>query len=235
MSKDYKGKYFSVLGDSISTLDGYTRPDDSSYYEGMKRIETGVLLPEDTWWGQVIDRLGGRLLVNNSISGSLVSKHPECMFPSYGCSEERTSDLCEGEIMPDVIMVFLGTNDWGWGLEVEDSYGEGKDLSIFSVAYDRMLDLLSAKYPSAEIWCFTLAVSICTRKESFVFPYCFGKKHIALYCDAIRRSCAKHGCRLIDLYSFGTMHDTIDGFHPVLEGMKRISDAVISCLGEDDG
>ena len=50
---NYKDKYFSVLGDSISTLDGYTKPEFSSFYDSEKKIEAKVYIPRDTWWGQV--------------------------------------------------------------------------------------------------------------------------------------------------------------------------------------
>ena len=112
---EYKGRLFSVLGDSISTLQGYTEPRGAEYYEGMTRLSSGVLMPKDTWWGRVIDALGGELLVNNSISGSLASRHPDCQVPSYGCSDGRICSLGRGGASPHVIMIMLGTNDWGWG------------------------------------------------------------------------------------------------------------------------
>ena len=66
---DYKNKLFSVLGDSISTLEGYSVPESAVYYDTAHKLTLGVLTPKDTWWGQVIDHLGGKLLINNSFSG----------------------------------------------------------------------------------------------------------------------------------------------------------------------
>lgn len=230
MNKDYQNKYFSILGDSISTLEGYSVPEHAAYYDTSHKLASGVILPSDTWWGQVIAQLGGKLLVNNSISGSTVCWHPLYEFPSYACSNERTSSLDANGISPDVIMVYIGTNDWGRGTAIsyDERYVSVKEkTALFSWAYEVMLEKLKRNYPSAEIWCFTLSTSRCSKKESFVFPYRYSGRHIEEYCNAIRTCTKKYGCRLIDLYQQQVMYDTIDGFHPNAEGMKELSDAVI--------
>ena len=193
-------------------------------------MESDVLLPEHTWWGQVIERLEGSLLVNNSFSGSTVIKHRSCMIPSYSCSDERTGNLGRNGLSPDVIMIFMGTNDWGCGARVEpDNYGNVGE-AVFSVAYSTMLEKLKKNYPEAEIWCFTLPVSTCKKHEDFAFPYYYGGRHIEEYCRVIRECAEEYGCRLIDLYRANTPHDTIDGFHPNADGMKTIAEAVLSQL-----
>lgn len=227
----YKNKYFSILGDSISTLDGYSEPDYASFYEGINKFEADVFSPEDTWWGKVIDHLGGKLLVNNSFSGSMVAKHKSCMIPSYACSDERTSALHNRDRLPDVILVFMGTNDWGCPIKpAPEKESEQDGISIFSVAYRVMLEKLQSNYPKAEIWCFTLPVSTRRNDADFVFPYRYGGIHIEEYCNIIRSCADEYGCRLIDLYLSGTPHDTIDGFHPNADGMKTLADSVISAL-----
>lgn len=62
------------------------------------------------------------------------------LFPS-GCSDERTSALHIGHIRPDVIIVYLGTNDWASGVKLVDgSEISGKDRNeFFRYAYDNML------------------------------------------------------------------------------------------------
>ncbi len=227
--KQYANQRFSILGDSISTLDGYSVPSDAAFYTGSKKMEAEVWGPADTWWGQVIKSLGGTLLVNQSISGSMVCKHPACETSSYGCSRERTSALGREGLSPNVIMIFLGINDWGWGFR-PDSKEDGEDLSIFSVAYRIMLDRLIQSYPRAELWCLTLPVSTCTRNRSFAFPYTYGGRHIEEYCAVIRACAEEKGCRLIDLYGAATPHDTIDGFHPNADGMKTLARRVLEQL-----
>jgi hypothetical protein len=92
-TEKYKDKRFSVLGDSISTLQGYSEPKNAEFYDALRMRKAGLHGVEDTWWGQVIARLGGKLLVNNSISGSTVCRRPTHTIPSYACSDERTSAL----------------------------------------------------------------------------------------------------------------------------------------------
>ncbi len=224
----YKDQLFSILGDSISTLDGYSIPDGVAFYEGFRKFEADVFTPADTWWGQVIAHLGGSLLVNHSVSMSTVCKHDFYEIPSYGCSDERTAELCAAGQSPDIIMVYMGTNDWGRGTRLmpENASEEG-DLSIFSVAYRAMLEKLRKNYPETELWCFTLPVSTCTKREGFVFPYRYGGRHIEEYCEVIRTCAKERGCRVIDLYQSAKPYDTMDFFHPNAAGMKTLADAVI--------
>lgn len=221
----------SILGDSISTFEGYSEPYESAFYDVTRKCQSDILRVEQAWWGQVINYLNGELLVNNSISGSMVSKHHSCIAPTYGCSDERANSLHKNDAFPSVIMVYLGTNDWGHGVKLmPQNEQEKKDISIFSVAYDKMLEKLRINYPNAEIWCFTLAISGYKNGRAISFPYCFGGVHIEKYCDIIRQLAKKHNCRLIDLYSSAQPFDTIDGFHPNLDGMNTIASAVISQL-----
>lgn len=216
----YRGKYFSVLGDSISTLGGYSEPGDAVYYDSVRKLKAKVFAPEDTWWGKVIDHLGGTLLVNHSVSGSLATKHPECMIPSHGCSDERTSALGRGGIAPDVILILLGVNDWGWQVKLAPEVGEENDPSVFSVAYDSMLKKLRSNYPLAELWCFTLPVSAdqaIRYRGASVEDY-----------NNVIRSCAKaQGARVLELYRPDACYHTVDGFHPNATGMQQMAELAI--------
>ena len=231
MKSLYKDKYFSILGDSISTFEGCSQPKDAAYYDRAKKMETGVLTPADTWWGIVLESLGGKLLVNNSWSGSTVCNHPAFEVPSYACSEERTSALSKEGITPSVIIVYMGTNDWGMGLRVA---GDNEaSATVFSGAYREMLCRLKNNYPEAQIWCITLPISKCLAKENFTFPYYCGGRHILEYCETICKVATEEGCRVIDLYSLGELHDTIDGFHPNKRGMKTLANAVLGALKDN--
>ncbi len=232
MQNAYRNKKFSVLGDSISTLGGYTEPEEAVFYTYDKKVAADVYLPEDTWWGQVIDALGGELLVNNSFSGSMVIKHPRYDFPSYGCSDERTSSLGTPNESPDVILVYMGTNDWGTvGVTLCPVIpAHENDPAVFSVAYGQMLRKLRSQYPNAEIWCCTLAVSTYSRNEHFSFPYRIAGRHLQEFCDVIRTCAEEHRCRVIDLYDPQHPYDTIDEFHPNADGMKTLADRALQQL-----
>lgn len=229
----YKNKLFSILGDSISTLDGYNPRGYEIFYKFENCYKANIYAPQDTWWGKVIDVLGGELLVNNSWSGSMVCKHRLCEIPSFGASDERTSSLGKDGLVPDVVMVYLGTNDWGAGMKVNPDAEDENNLAVFRIAYRTMLEKIKRNYPNAEIWCFTLGVSKCTNNSAFAFPFCYGGNHIEKYCNVIRDCANDNYCRLVDLYHATLVEpfDSIDGFHPNAEGMKTLFNVIFHCVG----
>lgn len=235
MKGAYAGRLFSLMGDSVSTLEGYHGPENAVFYEGATKFKAGVFLPEDTWWGQVIDYLGGELLVNESFSGSTVVKPRTAEVTWCACGDRRIAGLGRAGLSPDVILVAMGINDWGCGARpTPNEYSSKGDLSIFSVAYQTMLDKMRRSYPAAEIWCCTLPVSTFEGRSDFIFPYYYHGRHIDAFGDVIRMLATENGCRLIDLYRMGEPYDTVDGFHPNADGMRTLSAAVIRCLEEGE-
>ena len=224
-----KKEKFSILGDSLSTFEGVSEPFDACFYIGGMKFESGIVAPSDTWWGQVIEHLSGELLVNNSISGSTVFKHPKYEVASYGCSDERTSSLGREGETPDVIMVSMGTNDWGYGITVRHD-GDRSSVPIFYSAYNKMIRKLKKNYSAAEIWCVTPFVGTCKRKDGYIFPYTFGGRHIKEYCDVICEIAEENGCIPINLYNCPYEIDTVDGFHANREGMRVIAEYVVTEL-----
>lgn len=231
-TREEKKKRFSVLGDSLSTFEWFSEPKDAEFYKEDVKIKSGVLTFADTWWGRVIDRLGGELLVNNSISGSTVCGGPRYEFESYACSDARTSALGRDGVSPDVIFAYIGTNDWGRAIALRPEGAETFDPTCYFIpAYDLMLKKLKRNYPQAAIYCFTLARSRFSAKEDFSFPYAPRGRHIEEYCEAIRECAKANACELIDLYRFAEPYETIDGFHADASGMRSIADAVLARIG----
>lgn len=230
----YYGKQFSFLGDSISTLEGYNPKGYNIFYSGDNCEKSNVREMEDTWWGKVIDFFGGELLVNNSWSGSRVTKLPksERLFPS-GCSDERTSSLHINNVNPDVIIVYLGTNDWAFGAEIGGTTFLIDELNMryFSVAYENMLSKIKANYPNAEIWCCTLNTTFMSSNPSFKFPYDYGGTHIEIYNQIIRDTVSEYQCKVIDLYDYHLPYNSIDGTHPNADGMNTLATMVIRSMG----
>lgn len=232
MATPYENKLFSILGDSLSTLDGYNPAENAVFYDWQQKYLSGVYCPADTWWGRVIDALGGRLLVNDAFSGSLVCKHPSCQIPSYGCSDHRTGHLHRNDTQPDVILVLLGLNDWGCGMVIEPAEDK-QDLSVFSLAYSAMLEKLKKNYPGAEIWCLTLPRSHWSAQPQAQLPIYRAGGHLRDYCDAIRRCAEAAGCRCLDIFRPETPYDTIDGYHADRSGMQTIATLVLQALEEE--
>lgn len=234
----YYKKQFSILGDSVSTLEGYNPRGYALFYYGEKCERTQVREYKDTWWGKVIDFLGGELLVNNSWSGSRVTKLPDKdkLFPS-GCSDERTSSLHINEVTPDVIFVNLGTNDWARGVTpcvADHILGKDDYTDVFEDAYGLMLSKLRANYPNAEICCCTLSNTFISEKPKWEFPSQYGGVHIDTFNEIIRHEAASHGCRLIDLAMYGWPYDSVDGSHPNAAGMNTIATMIIRELAGDE-
>lgn len=233
----YYQKQFSILGDSISTLDGYIPEGYRCFYSGENCNKSGVIEMRDTWWGKVIDFFGGELLVNNSWSGSRVTKLPdtESFFPS-GCSDERTRRLHINDVEPEVIIIYLGINDFANGVKIfYDSFETvlftGEFPETFADAYELMLLNIRNGYPKAEIWCCTLNTTCMTANLSFEFPYNYTGIHIEEYNRIIVNIALSQDCKIIDLYDYNMPYDSIDGTHPNQSGMNTLATMIIRSIG----
>lgn len=205
--KDEDKKIISILGDSVSTFAGYT-PREAVFYDGYMQKETGVQDVKDTWWMQVIDAAGGVLGINHSVAGSTVSGR----LRTSGTSLERLEALGEnGE--PDMILVSMGANDWGYGVLPQE----------FSEEYQNMIFTLKILYPKAEIWCSTLLEGGFPSERGNAFfnvDACISKR---IYSDIIRDAAKKAEVRLADLAAHDIAYTTVDGVHPDKNGMSTIA------------
>lgn len=209
---NYTGKSFSVLGDSMSTFKGFTAEEGVFYGRSMCR-KGGFTDHHDSWWMRVIDGASGVLERNNSYSGSCVA--PVGLFD---CASSNARCAALGN--PDVILIFLGANDAGFGVSAAD----------FERAYDIMLARLKDHYPAAQIWC---ATQVNGKKVLPDEPYFGGSDpsiDFSAHNAAIRRSCEKAGCHLADIAKTDLVYDAIDGAHPTKAGMAAIADAFLTFL-----
>lgn len=239
-------RLFSILGDSISTLPGWNPEGFAVFYTDGRNELAGLHGMEDTWWGKVIAHFDGELLKNGSWSGSMV----EGEGCPAGWSPERISALSDGQRVPDDIIVFLGTNDYGWGgayaqacgrsssrpacLNLED-YPEAVAgpasadcLNKFMVAYSTMLHNLRDAYPQARIWCCTLAAG---RVKGSVHPtHAWNLRGVPMraYCDAIVQAAKETGCRPVDIAGYGFDYESLEGTHPTELGMSQLADLMIA-------
>ncbi len=232
MTEKYKNKYFSFLGDSITTYDGKIPVSFPAFYTSVGFKYTGISSYHDTWWGQVLSYFEAKLLVNNSWSGSYVSRPPETEIESYGCSDSRCSGLSAGGILPDHIIIYMGTNDRGYGFRLED--GGSEDMSVIANAYSLMLKKLKKNYPQAEIWCCTLTEPYCSRDPFYKAPTTYNGITNDAYNRVISNVVHASGCHLIDLAKKCERVDTIDGLHPNIDGMTSIADAVIEVMKNEN-
>ncbi len=227
MKNYFKHQYFSIMGDSISTYEGYLPEGHPSFYNMHNSYTTNVYGPRETWWRQVLDHFEGMLLVNNSWSGSYVCMVSEAAEPSAGCGDTRTSHLGNDGISPDQILIYIATNDRGAGFPLTSE--DKTDLRVIENAYGVMLDKIKKNYPNAEIWCCTFPITSCSRDPYFYFPKTNRGIPMEAYGELIHKVAEERGCHVVELWDKECC-DTIDGLHPNFNGMKMIASKVIAAM-----
>lgn len=228
----------SILGDSISTFRDCI---PAGYYDFFP--ENGLVQDvNDTWWKRVMDETGWTLYVNGSSSGaactgdSTGTDNPQC-----GCNEFRTGALYgPGGAAPDIIIVYMGTNDLLQSIPMGDNDGTGQvaegQVSTFGDAYTLMVDKLRTRYPSSQIYCCTLAQVGTYGTDTPYVEFVNGEGLTAAdYSARITQIAENKKLPVIDLYSCGitvdNLHNTsADGVHPTPDGMAYIADTVREVL-----
>ncbi len=223
--KMFKPK-ISILGDSISTYEGYQPYGYSIYYRDDRLYDNELENVNDTWWMQVIDAIGGELDVNASISGSTVAGR---FFPS-ACSDERCSALGTTDA-PDLILVYMGTNDRGFSVPV--GMERATDMNSFYGAYRQMLKKIKKNYPSAKIVCATLPMGRLNAENRAEYDRFM--REDSGYDEAIVKAVAAEGCILADIAAFGERYETLDYCHPTREGHKMLAALWLRALNLSGG
>lgn len=200
----------SVLGDGISTFEGYT-PKVGSFYSPSYVSYSGFDTVEGTWWMQAIKKLGGEYLRNNSFAGSYVSYkgHYSAALPG------RIRDLATEDASPDMILVYTGTNDAANDIELDAFH---QDLS-------EMIRNLKRFHPHAQIWLGTLCRGQAPENGR---PYFIEPEHLEnfeSYNQRIRACAKEANVHVADLAAKGVTYATVNGIHPTKEGMITFGDA----------
>lgn len=219
----------SILGDSISTYSGYNPRGYAVYYDEDMKMRNGLQSVYDTWWAKVNQKLNAYLCVNNSYSGSRVSGEE---FPA-GCCMERIANLRTSEYTPDLILIYMGFNDFGYGVPIscDPLSNEGRtSLLCFEDAYHQMLTGLRYFYPNTKIVCATLMKTKLKYNRQWNFPDRLGGISIDEYNEAIRRAAFNCHIDLADLAKHDMRYETLDGTHPTIKGHQTIADEWIACL-----
>ena len=200
----YMGKSFSIIGDSISTYQGYVPSGYATFYPYPTADIRDV---NQTWWMETINKLGASLFVNNSYSGSCVATGGS----SSSSSKERLEKLVLSERSSDVLLIFMGSND--------AHSNSGIVESNFYSKYKIMIDYIYELCKDCEIILITLPISNLypsSRQVSFN--------------NQIRAIASEYGLKLIDMEAFDIRPHLIDSAHPEYSGMKAMSDFIVSEL-----
>jgi len=251
VTNEFKGKTISILGDSISTFAGVSNNTSYNSTIGSNAVyySSGTLGVElsDTWWHQTIDALDLDLLVNNSWSGSTV------FLPRQGENSVGYGNRClnlhndkTGE-EPDIIVVFLGTNDFSY---YQNTLGDSNiDYNALITdtgyatpastceAYAVMLHKIGEKYPNAEVYCMGMTARRNPDKEDGYADV--GQPTV--FNVELQRIVERFGATYVDLENCGIdkeaeVFDIYMGdsrVHPNADGMDLITEALLSAmLGE---
>lgn len=196
----YAGKKFAIIGDSISTYQDYIPEGYASFYPYPTADIYDV---NQTWWMQSINRLGGSLFINNSYSGSCVSTGGS----SAATNDTRLSQLKVGHEQPDVIFVYMGSNDCA-SIYVS--------LDSFQTAYQIMIAKLKKLCPHSEI-------IVCTLPTTLFYS----KQNQDDYNQVILNCATEHNLKIIHLDELDISNHLVDSAHPLQSGMNLIADKVV--------
>lgn len=231
------GMKLSILGDSISTFEGWIPEGNSDFYPQNGAVQD----VSQTWWKIVLDEAGLTLCANGSSSGSACFGYSQEEDPMFGCSDYRIAQLAGADgSVPDIIIVYMGTNDVLMSASVGDNDGlrtvEEGMVGSFSDGYTMILDKLERQYPDAQIYCCTLLPMGDWGTDQPFVPFVNGQNLTSKeYADQIRTIAQNRGIPVIDLYNCGITIDnmsemTSDGVHLTPEGMRRVADTVLKCI-----
>ena len=203
------GAGFGILGDSYSTFQGHI-PEGNRCYYPRADADDGVKSVEKTWWHRLMTRNDMKLLINDSFSGATVCADiPEGLAPISPYTE-RVKRTFSGDIKPEYIFLFGGTND-SWQDrtvgQVQYSDWTDEDLKQILPAFCYVMDYLIQHNPQATI----------------VVPINTGIKPVII--EGIVEAAEHYGAVAICLADI----DKKKG-HPSALGMEQIADQIQAAL-----
>ena len=230
-SLSFAGKVVSIMGDSISTFEGWIPVEDGHNLNHRKRYPQSNLF-EDVrlpWWHMLINNLGAKLGVNDSWAGSMVSNTATTNSGDIGpdacmASITRITNLGSNGT-PDLIFFYGGTNDAARNVPMgtfEPSKFQQVDLtsttwSTFADAYAVAIMRMQHYYPDAKIIAMTP-----TWTTSYYTP-----QRLDEVAKMIKEVCDYFGVAVVDLRKCGINQNNLDktlgdGIHPSALGMEMI-------------
>lgn len=234
----FKGKWVSILGDSISAYNGWVNGNSSQY------PSCGVSDVKETWWHILLTRLGAKLCVNNSWAGRQVSESVDVERSTANAVSklhrvkgetyinlDGTTETATKDINPDIILIFLGINDFNADVpHGELSRVDRKNLSFdstnFAASYETMLHRITGThYMNAKIYCLNMSYGC----DNYGFLQANGgESKIFDYREMIEGATKEYECNCIHLDRLGVHQGNMssystDKLHPNPKFMKMIA------------
>lgn len=232
-------KHISILGDSISTFDGYSNniTSNSTIGNNLARYPQDNLATsvDDTWWKQVIDYFNSDLLVNNSWRGTQVLGTDNTCGYKNRCQQLHNDNT---NVNPDIIFVYMGINDIALSSRTCGTFNSLYEIynsqsceyitpTTFSEAYAIMVHKIITKYSNADVFLFTLPQNYRSTSE---LDY---DNLRCQYNNSIRKIASYFNCGVIDFACIANWNSSIhtgDGLHPNPIGMEILSNFTIKQL-----
>lgn len=201
----FNGKSFAFIGDSITTYLNYVPDGFKTFYPYPTADVTDVNM---TWWMQVVNKLGGTLFVNNAYSGSCVSGGASSATKLMSRLEYTQID---GET-PDVIFIYMGSNDCASGGISDDA---------FTNDYAQMIENLQLLCPDSEIILLTLLTS----------PFYDAAKQ-KTFNNIIKQIGDEFDLQVLDIANASLAGHLVDSAHPAYSGMQVFANKVLEELNK---
>lgn len=180
----FSGKRVSIMGDSISTFEGYIPKGNRKRYPDTGNAKCDVLCVEETWWHQLLEKWDAKLLVNDSWAGSTVTNTLNKDYKDKGpnramASMTRIKRLAKGNQKPEIILFHGGTNDTITGVKTGkfDSSKVPKTIknsvvkwNTFADAYVAAIVRMQNTYPDAQI--IVIIQNVDSAKKSVMIKIC---------------------------------------------------------------
>ena len=213
-------KRFVIFGDSYSTHKDYIPKGYAHYYcdEGRLPDQPNTkMLMRQTWWGQMIERTGAELILNDSWSGSTIG------YTGYSgdCSTSssfiyRYRKLIENNFFInneiDTIIVFGGTNDsWSNAPLGEVKYSDFCENDFYNVlpAICYFMTTLKENHPTVRL----IFIGNCDIKDEIL--------------DCMRNAAERMGVEFVALHDIDK-----ECSHPTVPGMQQICEQLLEKLEE---
>lgn len=204
---------FSILGDSISTFEGYIEEVGHSWYPKEPDFNN-VQSVNETWWKMFEAEFGSTVEVNNSYSGSPIAYDDWNNGIDSGAKTWSFIGRSGNIGNPNLIIVFGGTNDSsiinGYGGTVgEYKYANwtDDDLTAYRPALAFLLNKLQTDHPDAQI------------------VFMLGDWIIASVKESTRIICEHYNVPCVELTNV-----TMAGGHPDKAGMVTIKNKLIQFM-----
>lgn len=215
-------KNVAIIGDSISTYEGYI-PTGYKHFYSKGNVDS----VEDTWWGQLVNKTGVNVVSNCSWSGSTVTGDSTSKVNAHAaCSDKRINDLSLGNKEIDIVICYIGINDYRRNIKVghwssqDEVPADSTKVTSFSEGYALMVSKIKNKYPNAKVYVTTLMKCDDVNNKATY--------NLEGYNEAIRQVADKFDTGIVDLNQFMIEKNdfsdySLDRLHPNALGHEEMS------------